>query len=68
MLERSADSNHSILGLSANASKELVRQTYFKLVDQFHPDRYFGKVDDSDRRLLENLFRRLTKAYEELTT
>ena len=44
-----------------------IRRAYFQLVDRFHPDRYYGKLASSDQKLLEDLFRHLTKAYEELT-
>ncbi len=66
-LELAGQSPYSLLGLDSNADQNQIRQAYFKLVDQFHPDRYFGKVTDKDRKILEELFRALTKAYEELT-
>lgn len=67
ILDRGADSPYALLGLDDSANPDTVRQAYFNLVDRFHPDRYFGKVSASDRKLLEELFRRLTKAYEQLT-
>jgi len=67
VMTRGASSYYALLGLEEGAPAERVRQRYFKLVDRFHPDRYFGKVEESDRRELEELFRRLTKAYETLT-
>lgn len=67
VMTRGASSYYALLGLDEGAPAERVRQRYFKLVDRFHPDRYFGKVEEPDRRELEELFRRLTKAYETLT-
>lgn len=67
VMTRGASSYYALLGLEEGAPAGQVRRSYFKLVDRFHPDRYFGKVEESDRRELEELFRRLTTAYETLT-
>ena len=67
-MERGASSQHELLGVDTEAPLETIRRAYFQLVDRFHPDRFFDKVSKSDRKLLEELFRKLTKAYEELTT
>jgi len=68
ILNRGAHSQHELLGVDTEAPMETIRRSYFQLVDRFHPDRFFDKVSKSDRKLLEELFRKLTKAYEELTT
>jgi hypothetical protein len=60
-------SGHNLFGVKADAPNSKVRQAYFSLVDQYHPDRYFGKINVTDRKVLEDLFRHLTKAYEKLT-
>ena len=50
------------------ADVDEIRRAYFQFVDRFHPDRYCGQVSGADQKVLEQLFRQLTKAYEELTT
>ncbi len=56
----------TLLGVDAEADEPRIRRAYFELVDRFHPDRYCEKVPAPDRALLEELFRRLTAAYESL--
>jgi len=68
VLQRGEDSRHALLGVDTEAPLDEIRRAYFQLVDRFHPDRYFGKVTKADQKVLEELFRQLTKAYEELTT
>jgi hypothetical protein len=67
LLARGTDSPHRLLDLPEDAGPERVRAAYFQLVDRFHPDRHYGKVDPAERQVLEELFRRLTRAYQELT-
>jgi hypothetical protein len=68
VLQRGEDSRHALLGVDKEAPLDEIRRAYFQLVDRFHPDRYFGKVTKADQKVLEELFRQLTTAYEELTT
>ena len=68
VLQRGEESLHALLGVDPEAPLDEIRRAYFQLVDRFHPDRYFGKVTKADQKVLEELFRQLTKAYEELTT
>lgn len=68
VLQRGEESLHGLLGVDREAPLDEIRRAYFQLVDRFHPDRYFGKVSGADQKVLEELFRQLTKAYEELTT
>ena len=68
ILDRGAHSYHELLGVQADTPREEIRRAYFQLVDRFHPDRFFGKVSKNNQKLLEELFRSLTRAYEEMTT
>ena len=68
VLQRGEESLHALLGVDREAPVDEIRRAYFQFVDRFHPDRYFGKVSGADQKVLEQLFRQLTKAYEELTT
>ncbi len=65
---RDSSSERELLGVSAQASQDEIRRAYFSLVDRFHPDRYYGKVEPRDLKLLEDLFKKLTSAYETLTS
>jgi len=67
-LQRGEESLHTLLDVDKEAPVDEIRRAYFQLVDRFHPDRYFGKVSSADQKVLEELFRQLTNAYEELTT
>jgi Tfp pilus assembly protein PilZ len=68
ILERGKDSHYDLLGVDQNVDINQIRMSYFSLVDRFHPDRFFGKVSSNDQKILEELFRKLTKAYEELSS
>ncbi len=68
VLQRGEESLHALLGVDTEAPLDDIRRAYFQMVDRFHPDRYFGKVSAADQKVLEELFRKLTNAYEELTT
>ena len=50
---------YQILGVSLNATKDEVKQAYYKKAKQMHPDR--------NPHVSENLFKDLTKAYEVLS-
>jgi len=64
---RGSASERELLGVDEQAPADEIRRAYFGLVDRFHPDRYYGKVTTQDLKVLEDLFRKLTRAYETLT-
>ena len=68
IMNRGARSQHQLLGVATSATQDEIRRAYFELVDCFHPDRYYGKVSQANQKLLDELFRQLTTAYEALTT
>jgi len=68
LLELGQESPHHLLGVDEQASVLDIRRAYFALVDRFHPDRYWGKVPAAEQKQLDELFRRLTAAYETLTS
>jgi curved DNA-binding protein CbpA len=55
-----------VLGIPWNAPPEAARDAYRERVKVFHPDRYPGKRLGSYRARLEQVFRRLTEARDEL--
>jgi Tfp pilus assembly protein PilZ len=66
LLQAAAAGPRALLGVGPMAEAEEIRNAYFRLVDRFHPDRYRGKLGALELRLLDELFRRLTTAYETL--
>jgi len=65
-LARPAQTPAEVLGIDPAASPDEARRAYFALVDRFHPDRHRERVGPDGVRVLEELFRVLTRAYEEL--
>jgi curved DNA-binding protein CbpA len=60
-------SHYELLGVEATADKKAIKGAYFELVNDFHPDRYFGKNLGSFKPKLERLFARVTEAHDVLT-
>ncbi|MCC6749377.1 MAG: DnaJ domain-containing protein [Deltaproteobacteria bacterium] len=60
--------NHfEVLAVARNASTEAVRDAYFKLAKQFHPDRVNGLGLQDVIKQAEELFRRINEAHTVLT-
>ena len=67
-LEARLEGTHfEVLGVSAGASTEEVRNAFREASRRFHPDRYFGKNLGSFRPKLDRIFRRLVDANQTLT-
>lgn len=60
-------SHYELLNVDAGADKKAIKAAYFELVNDFHPDRYFGKKLGSYKPKLEKLFARVTEAHDVLT-
>ncbi|MGQ0503824.1 MAG: J domain-containing protein [Myxococcaceae bacterium] len=61
--------NHfALLGVPVGASAEDARKAYYELSRRFHPDRFYGKNLGSFRTRIDRIFRKLTEAYNTLTT
>jgi tetratricopeptide (TPR) repeat protein len=60
-------SHYELLGVDAGADKRAITAAYFELVNDFHPDRYFGKKLGSFKPKLERLFTQVTEAHDVLT-
>jgi curved DNA-binding protein CbpA len=60
-------SHYELLGVAAGADKKAIKAAYFELVNDFHPDRYFGKNLGSFKPKLEKLFAQVTEAHDVLT-
>ncbi len=59
--------HYALLELKPDAEKKDVKAAYFRYVNVFHPDKYYGKSVGSFRPKLERVFVRLTEAHDTLT-
>ncbi|MEO0322826.1 MAG: DnaJ domain-containing protein, partial [Myxococcota bacterium] len=67
LYDRLEDLDHyTVLDVPRSADKKAIRDAYFRLSKQFHPDTLFGKKIGSYRFKMERVFKRLTEAYEVL--
>ena len=53
-----------LLGVEANASKRTIKQAYFALSKEFHPDRHYGRRLGSFAALLTTIFEAATRAMQ----
>ncbi len=58
---------YALLGVPHKADRKAIREAYFRLSKEFHPDSYFGRQLGDYKGKLEAIFRRLTEAYGILT-
>lgn len=56
-----------VLGLQEQTTDEKVKEAYFLMVKEYHPDRYYNK-DKSIRDVVEEIFTIITTAYNTLMT
>ncbi len=61
-----AQNHYDLLGVNPGAGAEEIRTQYFQFVKVFHPDRFFGKEMGPYRQKLDELFKKVTAAFEEL--
>ena len=59
--------HYQILDLPESADRKAIKNAYFEIVSQFHPDKYFGKNLGSFKTKLERVFARLTEASDTLS-
>jgi curved DNA-binding protein CbpA len=59
-------SHYEMLGIPRAAEKKAVKRAYFDAVGMIHPDRYFGKKLGPYKLKMEQIFARLSEAYETL--
>jgi curved DNA-binding protein CbpA len=57
----------ALLELDDEADKRVVKRAYFKLAKEFHPDRYFGRPIGDFAARLQDVFKRLTLAFDTLS-
>lgn len=59
--------HYELFGISRDASKAQIKEAYFALVADVHPDRFFGRDLGDKKPKLEGLFKYLTEAHDVLT-
>lgn len=52
-----------IFNLPRNANSVQIRDAYFKLTQQYHPDKYYSTVDKAARDKITIVFKRMNEAY-----
>jgi curved DNA-binding protein CbpA len=55
---------YELLGVEAGADAKAIRRAYFRASKQFHPDRYFGRRLGPFKARLEEIFSRVSQAFE----
>ncbi len=58
---------YGILGITERASEEEIREAYYKVAKEFHPDRYFSLPSDDIKEKINTIFSFATEAYETLS-
>jgi curved DNA-binding protein CbpA len=58
---------HQILGVAPDADPKTIKQAYFGLSKQFHPDRYFRRNLGPYAARVESIFKKVLEAYELLS-
>ena len=58
--------HYQVMGLRPDASRQHIRKRYLQWMKVFHPDRYFRRLDREIQQSLEQVYQRVTEAYETL--
>jgi curved DNA-binding protein CbpA len=58
---------YAMLGVNRAAEKKAIKDAYFRLAGLVHPDRYFGKKLGSYKPKMEQVFARISLAYDTLS-
>jgi len=59
-------SDHELLGVSADAGAREIKRAYYALAATYHPDRFFGKKLGPLRATVDRIFTHMTNAHERL--
>lgn len=58
--------HYEVLGVGRDATKDEIKKAYFQLAKAFHPDLHFQAGMEGVKDQLEELFQRITEAYDTL--
>jgi curved DNA-binding protein CbpA len=59
---------YDLLGIGESASDAEIKTAYYSMVKKYHPDKHHSPYLEDVRGLLEELFTKITKAYQTLST
>jgi len=59
---------YEILGVNRESGRAEIKRAYFRLAKVYHPDRHFEEGMHEVKKELEDLFSRITEAYDTLTS
>jgi tetratricopeptide (TPR) repeat protein len=62
----SADTHYEMLNVPIDATVDRIKQAYFGLAKQFHPDLYYRNTGASEHKRIQNAFTGIAHAYETL--
>jgi curved DNA-binding protein CbpA len=62
----SADNFYDVLAVEAKAPLADIKQSYFRLAKQFHPDRFYKRTGEAEHKRIQNAFAKIAQAYETL--
>jgi curved DNA-binding protein CbpA len=60
--------DHGVIGVAPGTDAVTIRRAYYQRVAEFHPDRFFRKAVGSYREKIDAIQRRVTEAYERLSS
>ncbi len=58
--------HYQVLGVGEAATEAEIKQSYLRLVQRFHPDRWHSRDSGAHQKRMEAIFARVTEAYEVL--
>ncbi|GMT47508.1 MAG: hypothetical protein IEMM0007_1074 [bacterium] len=58
---------YGILGINEGASEEEIREAFYRVAKEFHPDRFFSLPSDDIKEKINTIFSYATEAYETLS-
>ncbi|HEC96768.1 MAG TPA: DUF4388 domain-containing protein [Nitrospirae bacterium] len=58
---------YGILGTNEGVSEEEIREAYYRVAKEFHPDRFFSLPSDDIKEKINRIFSYATEAYETLS-
>ncbi len=60
--------SYTLLNVPQTASQNEIKMAYFRLARKYHPDRFDQKLPVETKKMVENVFAHVSKAYQTLST
>ncbi len=58
---------YQLLGVDRDARRRRLRRAYFPMSKRYHPDRFYKKITGDFEPIIQNIFERVTAAYQTLS-